>query len=112
VLDAIYQPGFSYAKAGVMLLDLQPAERHQFMLDLSPPIEEQGGAGHSDVEVQTVDRTRLMTALDQVNGRYGRGTMLLASAGLRGPDRAWTMKQERMTQQYTTCWSDLGLVRA
>jgi hypothetical protein len=22
------------------------------------------------------------------------------------------MKQERMTQQYTTCWSDLGLVRA
>ena len=63
-------------------------------------------------EMQAVDRTRLMTALDQVNGRYGRGTMLLASAGLRGADRTWTMKQERMTQQYTTCWSDLGLVRA
>jgi DNA polymerase V len=112
VLDAIYQPGFSYAKAGVMLLDLQPAERHQFTLDLGLWSGEQGDSGCDGVEVQAVDRTRLMTALDQVNGRYGRGTMLLASAGLRGADRAWTMKQERMTQHYTTCWTDLGLVRA
>jgi DNA polymerase V len=112
VLDAIYQPGFSYPKAGVMLLDLQPAERHQFTLDLAPTSVEQGGAGHNVSEAQPVDRTRLMAALDQVNGRYGRGTMLLASAGLRGADRAWTMKQEHMTQQYTTCWADLGLVLA
>lgn len=69
LLDAIYLLGFSYAKAEVMLLDIQSAERHQLMLDLSSPIEEQGDAGQSVAEGQTLDRTRLMMALDQVNGR-------------------------------------------
>jgi DNA polymerase V len=33
-LRAIYRPGFDYAKAGVMLLDLAPASRVQLELDL------------------------------------------------------------------------------
>lgn len=109
VLDAIYQPGFNYAKAGVMLLDLEPAQRHQFTLDLAPTT---GQAANKDLAMEAVERTRLMTVLDQVNGRYGRGTVLLASAGLKGSARTWTMKQARMTPQYTTRWADLALVRA
>jgi hypothetical protein len=31
----------------------------------------------------------LLTTLDRVNGRYGRGTILLASAGLQGSARTW-----------------------
>lgn len=57
-------------------------------------------------------RDRLMGVIDQVNSRYGRGTMLLASAGLEGAARTWTMRQERMTPHYTTRWNDLALVRA
>lgn len=110
VLAAIYQPGFNYAKAGVMLLDLQPAQRHQFTLDLAPGVREQLTV--NDMASQDAERVRLMTVLDSVNGRYGRGTVLLASAGLKGADRTWTMKQERMTPQYTTRWTDLALVRA
>ena len=97
-LKAIYRPGFNLAKAGVMLLDLQPDTVQQGELDLQ------------DNEVQ--DRGRLMTALDELNQRYGRGTVLMASAGLAGDRRAWAMKQERRTPGYTTCWADMLVVRA
>jgi DNA polymerase V len=119
VLDGIYQAGFNYAKAGVMLLDLVPAERHQYTLDidLSQALEQGRGTALGrrapvSQHVQALARERLMGALDKVNGRYGRGTVLLASAGLAGPARSWTMKQERMTPRYTTCWEDLAPVRA
>jgi len=99
-LRCIYRPGFQYAKAGVMLLDLQPASVQQFELAL-------------DEEVGTPrDKGRLMGALDGLNRRYGRGTVLLGSSGLTGDRRRWTMKQERRTPQYTTRWEDMPVVRA
>jgi DNA polymerase V len=36
-----------------------------------------------------------MGALDSLNQRYGRGTVHMASAGLAGDRRAWSMNQER-----------------
>jgi DNA polymerase V len=97
-LRAIYQPGFQLAKAGVMLLDLQSDAVMQGELALE------------DDDVET--RTGLMTALDDLNLRYGRGTVLMASAGLAGPQRLWSMKQERRTPGYTTCWDDMAVARA
>lgn len=97
-LRAIYRPNFKLAKAGVMLLDLQPNTLQQRELDLQ------------DDEVP--DRGLLMAALDGLNQRYGRGTVLLASAGLAGDRRAWAMKQERRTPGYTTRWEDMLVVRA
>jgi DNA polymerase V len=86
-LKAIYRPGFKMAKAGVMLLELQ-----------------------SDDNV--TDRGRLMATLDDLNHRYGRGTVLMASAGLAGNRRSWSMKQERRTPGYTTCLDDMAVARA
>lgn len=97
-LKAIFRPGFKYAKAGVMLLDLQSDTVVQQELDLEPQSEG--------------DRSKLMTTLDRVNRRYGRGTVLLASAGLQGDKRSWSMRQERRTPQYTTRWEDMPTVRA
>ncbi len=97
-LKAIYRPGFNLAKAGVMLLDLQPDTVQQGELDL----------GADDVP----ERGSLMQALDGLNDRYGRGTVHMASAGLAGDRRAWSMKQERRTPGYTTCWADMLVVRA
>ena len=85
-------------KAGVMLLELQPCTVLQSELDLQAD--------------DSPDRRRLMMALDELNQRYGRGTVKLASAGLLGERRAWTMKQERRTPGYTTCWADIPVVRA
>lgn len=95
-LQQVYRPGFSYAKAGVMLLDLQSDTVHQ------------GELGLSDEH----DRGGLMQVLDEMNHRYGRGTLSMASAGLAGGQRVWTMKQQRRTPQYTTRWEDLAIVHA
>lgn len=99
-LRAIYRPGFKYAKAGVMLLALHRASLQQGELDLD---------GDDDL---LMDRSRLMSTLDELNERYGRGTVLMASAGLDGNRRVWSMKQERRTPGYTTCWDDLAVARA
>jgi len=101
-LQAIYRPGYKYAKAGVMLLDLQPNSVVQGELDL----------GDSDCADELADKTRLMTALDTINQRFGKGTMKMASAGLDGDRRVWSMKQERRTPGYTTNWDDIPVARA
>ena len=97
-LKVIYKPGFKLAKAGVMLLDLQPDSVQQGELDLDA----------DDVP----ERGMLMQALDGLNDRYGKGTVHMASAGLAGDKRLWSMKQERRTPGYTTCWADMLVVRA
>lgn len=93
ILKHIYRPGFKYAKAGVMLMDLQPAMRQQLTLDLDEDMPE--------------NRIRLMQAMDEVNQRFGRGTLHLASAGTAGRHRAWSMKQERLSSGFTTDWEGL-----
>ena len=74
-LKAIYQPGFNYAKAGVMLMDLQAETVHQGELVFDDG-RDIGG------------RSALMATLDELNQRFGRGTVLMASAGLAGERRA------------------------
>ena len=97
-LKAIFRPGFIYAKAGVILMDLQADTVSQVELEL-------------DYD-KNPNHSRLMTTLDGLNQRFGKGTVLIASAGLAGKKQVWTMKQERMTPAYTTCWKDLAEVRA
>ena len=96
-LQAIYREGFKIAKAGVMLLDLQEGSVEQGELALD-------GDGQN--------RGRLMGAIDRINGRYGRGTVALASVGVGGGERRWAMRQELRTPDYTTRWSDLPRARA
>lgn len=111
-MKAIYRPDFQYAKAGVMLLDLQDASVEQCELDLD-------GRGP--------DRSELMAVMDRINMRYGRGTLKLASAGIAAkagsapmpvdPDhpnsgQRWQMKQQHRTQDYMTDWNALPLARA
>jgi DNA polymerase V len=97
-LRHVYKPGFKYAKAGVMLLELQPDSMQQHELDLE------------DDNVE--DRGKLMSALDGLNQRFGKGTVLMASAGVEGNHRVWSMKQERRTPGYTTRWEDMPVARA
>jgi len=52
-----------------------------------------------------------MLAMDQLNQRYGRGTLKLASGGAPRDIKLWAMKQERMTPAYTTDWAKLLMVR-
>jgi DNA polymerase V len=95
ILKHIYRPGYKYAKAGVMLMDLQPATRQQLTLDLDADMPE--------------NRIRLMQAMDQINQRYGRGSLVLGSAGGIGAQPVWGMKQERLSSGFTTDWRGLAV---
>lgn len=97
-ITQVYQPGFQLSKAGVMLLDLIPDTVCQGELNFEPE--------------DAKDKTRLMIAFDAINDRFGRGTIHIGSAGVKDANRSWGMRQERLTPQYTTKWSDLPVVRA
>ena len=99
-LRSIYQPGYQLAKAGVMLLDLVPDDQVQGELLWDEPSPDQR------------DRSRLMEALDQVNGRFGKRTLLLGSSGMDQEADTWGMKQVRRTPKYTTDWCEVPVARA
>lgn len=99
-LSSIYQPGYQLTKAGVMLLDLVPDSQVQCELLWDEEPTEQR------------DRTRLMEALDQVNGRFGKRTLLLGSSGMNQGADTWGMKQVRRTPRYTTDWTEVPVARA
>lgn len=82
-----------------MLLDLAPGTVHQGELDL-------------EGDDENADRSRLMTVMDALNGRFGKDTVHVASTGVEGPGREWGMRQERRTPHYTTSWNEMPVARA
>ena len=101
-LRAIYRPGLNFSKAGVHLLDIVDAGIEQQELELDQPGLDKLG----------LDRSALMTAMDRLNQRYGRGTVAMASAGHAGDRSRWVMRQERRTPDYTNCWDSMPTARA
>lgn len=53
-----------------------------------------------------------MATVDELNRRFGRGSLALAGATLKHERLAWGMKRERLTPGYTTAWEDMPIVRA
>lgn len=83
---------YGFTKAGVLLDDLLRFEdRPQALFDVARP-----------------KSTALMTALDQVNDRFGKKTMVLASEGMK---RSWQLRADHRSPKYATRLSDLPAVR-
>jgi DNA polymerase V len=97
VLRSIYKPGFRYVKAGVMLLDIQEHGIKQGQLFGAAPPE------------QDARRARLMQTLDKANTKWGRGSMGIGHAGIKG-ERRWAMQRQNLSPRYTTCWDELRTV--
>lgn len=90
-LERIYMQGYEYHKAGVMMLELIPADKEQQSL------------------FDTVDRIKsasLMKALDRINAHHGPGTLRYAAEG-RSKTPDWRMKQAHKSKRYTTHLSEL-----
>lgn len=92
-LARIYRPGFDYNKAGVMLSCLQPLQNRQSALFRS-------AADHERAE-------HLMTAMDAINRRWGRGTLRVCA---ENDQSAWRMRRDKMSPAYTTRWADVPRV--
>lgn len=92
-VEQIFRRGFNYSKAEVMLLGLcQAGDYTDDLFAASQPAE----------------ATRVMHVLDQINGRWGKGTLRTASV----PEHpTWGMRREMMSQSYTTRLDQLWRVR-
>lgn len=91
-LDRIFRPGFAYSKAEVLLLNLrQPGEYTDDLFATSQPSE----------------ASRVMTVLDQINHRWGGGTLRTASMPI---NPVWGMRRELMSHSYTTKLHELWRV--
>ena len=101
-LERIYKEGYRYQKAGVMLLDLAPAEQGQSSL-----------LDYDDASTGW-DRMRLMEVMDRINRAMGRETLWTAAQGLTRVERddSWRMKRGTLSPAYTTRWNQLLEVRA
>lgn len=83
-LERIYQPGFAFAKAQVLLLDL--CQRGEFTDDLFAAI-------------QPATSEKVMSVLDKVNAKWGRGTL---RPGIVPAAPTWGMRQAMLSQSFTT----------
>jgi len=92
-LRKIYQKGYSYKKAGIVLMELQPASVRQQLL-------------FRDEDPRSA---KLMLVMDALNGSYGRNTVSLASSGIK---KQWAAKFEMCTPHYTTDWNALPTASA
>jgi DNA polymerase V len=61
-----------------------------------------------DDNAPRADSEQLMTLLDQLNAKEGKGTLYFAGQGIQ---QQWQMKRDMLSPRYTTRFSDLPVVR-
>jgi DNA polymerase V len=88
-LAVLWRPGFRYAKAGVMLLDLHAPDTVQAGLFDKP---------------NTPRRQALMRTIDALNRQHGRNTLSFATAGKQ---HGWKLRSDHLSPRFTTRWEDL-----
>lgn len=94
LLERLYQPGYGYTKAAVLLSELRPKCFQQG--SLFGPCDD----ALSEAQMQTVDRR---------NRQLGRTALQQL---VDGPDRPWHQRRGRRSPTYTTNWDDLPTVTA
>ncbi len=87
-LKDIYKPGIAYKRAGVVLMGLRAADTKQ--LDL--------------FENENPKHKPLMKVMDKLNEKFGGYKIKIANQDL---DRTWKMKQEHLSPQYTSKFTDI-----
>ncbi len=92
LVDQIWRPEYVYKKAGIMLSEISPNSKRQEDLF---------------AEAEPAGESKLMSVLDRVNQRFGRGVIRISSQDA-GED--WSMRQERKSPAYTTSWQEIPLV--
>lgn len=92
-LEQLYREGYAYAKAEVLLMDLR--QRGQFTDDLFATTQPEASE-------------RLMGVMDQINQRWGRGTL---RPGRVPADPDWGMRRDMLSPSYTTRLDQLWVVK-
>lgn len=96
-LDHLYQPNLKYKKAGVVLGGITSAEIRQ--------------PGLSGLYPDAISPSPIMKLMDQVNQRYGRDAVRIASIGVN-VTAPWHMSCSRRSRRYTTALEELPVLSA
>lgn len=94
-LEKIWQEGFEYKKAFVMLSDISKQTIVQHDLFAENPRYSNNTKADA-----------LMTVLDKINNRMGKGACQMATEGMDNKV-TWPMKRNKQSPRYTTCWQEL-----
>ncbi|WP_010136316.1 Y-family DNA polymerase [Ochrovirga pacifica] len=87
-LREIFKEGYAYKKAGVVVMGLKPASKHQTRM-----------FGDENPKHQS-----LMHTVDALNEKLGKGKIKLANQDIKV---TWKMRQEHLSPQYTTNFKDI-----
>ncbi len=93
LVEALYNKGSKYIKAGIVLSNIVPSDMIQFNL-FEPP--------------ENDNAKRLMSVIDNINFSMSNDILKFASSGTK---RNWKMRQEMRSKRFTTKWDELCLVR-
>lgn len=94
LLRDMLRQGYAYKKVGVALMDLARPR------DVQPDL----------FRASTVGDPTLMTTLDRINRRFGRGSVGMAASGWQSRPE-WRMRQNLLSPCYTTRVSDVPRAR-
>ena len=91
-LDKIFKEGFSYKKAGVVIMDFTPESDKQISI----------------FENSNPKHVALMNSMDKLNTCIGQQKVRLGSQDIK---KIWKMKQENLSRRFTTKLSDIIIVK-
>jgi DNA polymerase V len=97
LVEDMYEPGYAYKKAGVVVSGLVPAA---------------GVQGHLFDGKDRVRNEKLIQAVDAINRRMGRNKVRFAAQGYPGKQTPWLLRKEHLSPCYTTRWEDIWTVKA
>lgn len=88
-LNVIFRPGLRYKKAGVIVDGLIPADQiQQNIFDI----------------VDHKRNNQLSFSTDDINKKFGRDSLRLA---VMGTGKEWQLRQEKLSNRYTTNWEEI-----
>lgn len=98
IFAQIYQKGTLYKKAGILMEPLTQGSFQQKLFSIANP--------------PTKQRHKLYETLDQVNQKWGRGTLRPASCGTKHQTSGFNMtRRENLSSAFTTSWKELLMVK-
>ncbi len=94
-MEAVFQPGAWYVRAGVMLDDITPLHSHAVLEPFAPDVDDRG----------------VGEALDSITQRFGQGAIGIGFGGLRKAP-PWSMRRGMLSPRATTHWDELAIAHA
>lgn len=89
LLKDIYREGYRYKRVGILFAGLNSEDSFQFNL-------------FDKLNREKV--FKLMEVYDKLNKKYGKGIIKFSAQGVQ---KEWKMKQEHLSEHFTTSWDDI-----